>query len=800
MLGLLGKYRKASRGSFTISTISFNTNPRIAGVGDSRVNYGDYVYGTSPDGTIQNKFLNGWVVAQSLMANFYGFADSVWLDWTDERFFGGANQGVATKDTAWIRANRYAPALALKPDACFIQAGINNGNLSEDPNAPSSFDLQGFADIVAFYDACRANVLPNGKTTIPIIETALPVGTAIGTGGGKTKNNANAFNKLLRDRFANDPTCIFVDSAFALTGDLYSYGNEIYYVDSLHLNYKGAHKVGQYIATIMSSKITAANWLSAPTITNLLTNPSFTGTTGTLGNARITGTLPTSWGLYSDAGTFYSTCVCSMDTDPITSTTRLNLDITPIDNGGSDSFTLRLSANSGIISLGTAGTLTGKNYILSAGFDIPSNDSRLIKIEPYLQRRPATTTREVSGGNAMNGGSEAGARREWICSPALEMDSTADGVLAQYKIAFNTLGASGSATFRVSIVLPKLFEIAARKAIWGNQPQIKPYVVFSPAISGTFINGNTLTVSTGTWNGTAPITYAYKWLRDGIAISGATANTYTLTSGDVGKTISAEVTAINTYGPTAYTVAGAMATLPPTFDLNTIPNLKVWYDMSDTSTLYADTAGTTLASTTVARINDKSPNAYHALQSTAAKQATTGALLNGKNGLTLDGVNDTYLIPAALNTLTTGAHTILALVKFTSGTGSSVWGARDAGTNRMRALLSTASQIDFTSGNTSALSSVTISNTYTNAQMIGLRANTSTFQGFINGGIYHPNATKTNFTATSFYLGSTGDAANYLNASLFRFAIFDRELTYTEINQILQSWATDFGLTYTSLS
>ena len=103
-----------------------------------------------------------------------------------------------------------------------------------------------------------------------------------------------------------------------------------------------------------------------------------------------------------------------------------------------------------------------------------------------------------------------------------------------------------------------------------------------PAISGTPVEGQTLTVSTGTWTGTGPITYSYQWQRcnpNGSAcadIGGAVANTYVLGSADVGNTVRAVVTATDTPGPptsapsattTAVTAAAAAApvsTVPPT--------------------------------------------------------------------------------------------------------------------------------------------------------------------------------------------------------------------------------------------
>jgi hypothetical protein len=80
-----------------------------------------------------------------------------------------------------------------------------------------------------------------------------------------------------------------------------------------------------------------------------------------------------------------------------------------------------------------------------------------------------------------------------------------------------------------------------------------PVNVTRPALSGQALDGQVLTVSNGTWTGTAPITYAYQWYRcdpswNCSGIAGATANTYTLTSADVGSLVYAVVTASNTAG------------------------------------------------------------------------------------------------------------------------------------------------------------------------------------------------------------------------------------------------------------
>ena len=90
---------------------------------------------------------------------------------------------------------------------------------------------------------------------------------------------------------------------------------------------------------------------------------------------------------------------------------------------------------------------------------------------------------------------------------------------------------------------------------WANA-SAKPTVPVNtvlPVITGTVQIGFTLSGSNGTWTNT-PTSYTYRWLSNGTAIVGATANTFTLLTAQIGTVITFEVTASNAVG------AGAPAT------------------------------------------------------------------------------------------------------------------------------------------------------------------------------------------------------------------------------------------------
>jgi uncharacterized protein YukE len=124
-------------------------------------------------------------------------------------------------------------------------------------------------------------------------------------------------------------------------------------------------------------------------------------------------------------------------------------------------------------------------------------------------------------------------------------------------VAVTATDTTGSATVYSSPVGP----IAPAGAV--------PAYTTQPTISGNPLVGETLTVSNGTWSGTTPIAFSYQWQRcDANAkncdlISGATTQSYTVTSADVGHTILVGVTATNSAGAqVGFTAPTAVVTAP----------------------------------------------------------------------------------------------------------------------------------------------------------------------------------------------------------------------------------------------
>jgi hypothetical protein len=128
--------------------------------------------------------------------------------------------------------------------------------------------------------------------------------------------------------------------------------------------------------------------------------------------------------------------------------------------------------------------------------------------------------------------------------------SFAASARSEYRIAVDGYGAAAGT-----------FSLAWRRA------PAPPVVLEWPIVSGTRVDGSTVTVSAGRWSGAEPITLAYRWRRCHTGcgdIDGATGPAYTLTPADVGHSLVAEVTASNAGGAaSAQAWAGLISAAPP---------------------------------------------------------------------------------------------------------------------------------------------------------------------------------------------------------------------------------------------
>ncbi len=91
-----------------------------------------------------------------------------------------------------------------------------------------------------------------------------------------------------------------------------------------------------------------------------------------------------------------------------------------------------------------------------------------------------------------------------------------------------------------------------------GSPTGGPALTHEPTVTGTPAVGQTLTAATGTWTGTAPITFAFQWQRCNsggaacVDLAGATQQTYTIQATDAGSTLRVIVTATNPTGSSSH--------------------------------------------------------------------------------------------------------------------------------------------------------------------------------------------------------------------------------------------------------
>lgn len=232
----------------------------------------------------------------------------------------------------------------------------------------------------------------------------------------------------------------------------------------------------------------------------------------------------------------------------------------------------------------------------------------------------------------------------------------------------------------------------------------------------------------------------------------------------------------------------------------------VWYDPSDLSTLWQDTAGTTAvtaAGQLVARINDKSGNGHHATQNTESKRPVLRES-GGLYYLEFDGAEDALQIASidfsgsdemSVFAGVTKEGTVLGNIaelsaSITSNTGAFVLlaptGANDRyGFNSKGSVLANAFVVGYTAPTTNILTGISkISTDYLLGRVDGEDSfSSSGDQGSGNYGNHVLN------------IGSRNGALSYFNGNLFALIIRGAVSTATEIAETESFIAEKTGVT-----
>jgi hypothetical protein len=205
-----------------------------------------------------------------------------------------------------------------------------------------------------------------------------------------------------------------------------------------------------------------------------------------------------------------------------------------------------------------------------------------------------------------------------------------------------------------------------------------------PVITGTAQVGQTLSGSNGTWTN-SPTGYSYHWYANGVAIGGATANTFLLTAAQVGTVITFQVTAHNAEGassPAVSTATSAVIDTPPAgvtnlaaiYKANSATEIDLtWTDNATNETeyrIYRSTDGgaygliDTIAANSTS-YNDTTVTASHVYTYKVAPANSGGETLSGPVTPTV----------ASFLCTTTGAGQVLTIAALTVSSAMTVdWG------------------------------------------------------------------------------------------------------------------------------
>ncbi|MGA2455221.1 MAG: hypothetical protein ABSG93_17050 [Solirubrobacteraceae bacterium] len=203
-------------------------------------------------------------------------------------------------------------------------------------------------------------------------------------------------------------------------------------------------------------------------------------------------------------------------------------------------------------------------------------------VEPPPPAPPVNTAAPTIAGNAIQGQTLSTSVGAWSGAPTsyayqwADCDALGEGcwnvagaTASSYTLTAADLGSTVRAVVTASNAGGATAASSVATATVLAPPPAAPVNIAPPTVSGSVVEGQTLSAGTGTWSG-SPTSYAYQWQDCNssgahcVEVSGAIASTYKLAATDVGDTVRAVVTASNAGGATAASSAAtATVTTPP---------------------------------------------------------------------------------------------------------------------------------------------------------------------------------------------------------------------------------------------
>jgi parallel beta-helix repeat protein len=219
---------------------------------------------------------------------------------------------------------------------------------------------------------------------------------------------------------------------------------------------------------------------------------------------------------------------------------------------------------------------------------------------------PVNTERPAISGNARHGQTLTGTQGVWTGAQPMTFayqwrrcdvngNSCAD-IAGATSLTYGLGSADTGGRIHIRVTATNADGSTAQRS-WNSAVVVSPPINAAvPSLSGIARVGETLSATSGTWVGTAPIAYAYQWRRcdvDGnncASIGGTTGGAYVLVSADVGNRVQARVTATNAYGnevKRTWNSAVVVSAAPPAPG---VIDVKAGYGTSDSAVRAAITA------------------------------------------------------------------------------------------------------------------------------------------------------------------------------------------------------------------